>query len=77
MSMASARDLQDDTVGPHPQAVLDQLSLADFAFASMFGGRVSTHVVLLKLELCRVLDHDDALAIGNEGREHVEQGGLS
>ena len=35
------------------------------------------HVGLLELELGGVLDRDDALAVGDEGREHVEVGRLA
>ena len=42
---------------------------------STFGGRVSSRhdVRLLQLELGRVLDGDDALGVGNERRQAVEQ----
>ena len=35
------------------------------------------HVGLLELELGGVLDRDDALAVGDERRQHVEVGGLA
>ena len=42
---------------------------------SMFGGPClhAEHVALVELELLRVLDGDDALAVRDERRQHVEQ----
>ena len=42
---------------------------------SMFGGRAlePDHVLLLELQLDRVLDGDDALSLGDERGQHVEQ----
>ena len=41
----------------------------------MFGGRLSSRidVALLEPQLGRVLDRDDALVVGDERRQHVEQ----
>ena len=70
---------EDDAVGTHSEAVLDELTLGDLALAFEVGrARLEADDVgLLQLELRGVLDGDDALAFGNEGGEHVEQGGLS
>ena len=71
-----AADLaDDDAVGPHTQGVAHQLPLADRALAFDVGRpRLEPHdVLLLQLQLGRVLDRDDALVLGDEARQHVQQ----
>ena len=67
MSRASgATDLtHDDAVGPHAQAVANQIPDGDLALALQVGraGFEPDHVVLVKLQLDRVLDGDDALVV--------------
>ncbi len=40
-------------------------------------GFEADHVFLVQLQFGGVLDGDDALLVGNEARQHVEQGGLA
>jgi hypothetical protein len=71
-----AADLaDDDAVGPHAQRVDDELALADRALALDVGRpRLEPRdVLLVELQLGGVLDRDDALALGDEAREHVQQ----
>jgi len=81
MSSASppAAFADDDSVGPHAEAVADELADRDRAPPSMFGGRElqGDHVFLAELELGRVLDGDDALVVRDERREDVEGRGLA
>ena len=65
----------DDAVGTHTQRVDHQLALLDRAFAFDVGGpRFQAHdVVLVQLQFGRVFDRDDAFAVGNVGRKHVEE----
>ena len=69
----------DDAVGPHAQRVLDQVADRDRALALDVGrARLEAeHVVLVQPELGGVLDGDDALVVGDEGRQHVERGRLA
>ena len=69
----------DDAVGTHTQAVLDQVADGDHASTLDVGraGLEAHHVVLLELELRGVLDGDDALVLRDERRQHVEGRGLS
>ena len=65
----------DDPVGPHTQRVLDEVGRRDGA-ASFDVGRASLQandVILLKLQLGRVLDRDDAVVVLDEAGEGVEQ----
>ena len=75
-----ATDLaDDDPVGAHAQGVADELADADFALAFDVGRpRLERdHVVLLKLQLCSILDGHDALVAGHESRDRVERGRLT
>ena len=58
----------DDAVGPHPQGVPDEVADRDLALALDVGGpRLERdHVLLRELQLGRVLDRDDALAVRDE-----------
>ena len=69
----------DDAVGAHTQGVDDQLALLNRAFALDVGGaRFQAHdVVLVQLQFRRVFHGDDAFAVGNVGRENVEERGLT
>ena len=69
----------DDAVGPHTQAVLDQVAHGDLALALDVGraGLQPDHVILLELQLGRVLDGHDALVLGHVARQTVEQRGLA
>lgn len=65
---------EDDAFGPHAQRVLDEFALPDFSLA-LDVGRSRLHardVRLLQLQFGRVLDSDQSLALGNEGRERVQ-----
>ncbi len=71
-----ASDLADhDAVGAHTQGVDEQLPLPDRALAfDVRRTRLEPRdVLLVQLELGRVFDRDDALALGDEARQHVEQ----
>ena len=71
-----AADLaDDDAIGPHTQRVDQQLPLPDRAFAfDVRRARFEAHHVrLAQLKLGRVLDRDDAVAVGDERRQHVQQ----
>src|SRR5829696_662059 len=65
----------DDPVGAHPQRVPDELADADLALALDVGrARLERdHVLLLELKLGGVLDCDDALVTGDEGRDCVQR----
>ena len=69
----------DDPVGAHAQAVLDQVADRDRALALDVGrARLEADdVLLLELELGGVLDGDDPLVVGDERRQHVEGRGLA
>ena len=64
----------DDAVGPHAQGVAHEVADADLARALGVGrpGLEVDHMRLLELKLGGVLDGDDALAVGDERRQHVE-----
>jgi hypothetical protein len=64
-----------DPVGAHPQRVAHQVADGDRAPALDVGrpGLQPDDVVLLQLQLDGVLDGDDALAVRDEGGQHVEQ----
>src|SRR5579871_5363760 len=65
---------EDDAVGPHAERVLDEFALANFALA-LDVRRPGFHAAdmrLLQLQFRRVLDGDEALLFGNEGRQGVE-----
>src|SRR5262245_25281483 len=65
----------DDAIRPHTQGIDKQLSLSDGAlpFDVRWPGLQSSDMLLMKLQLGRILDGNDALALSNEAREHVEQ----
>ena len=69
----------DDAVGPHTQAVDQQLALPHRAVAFEVGGPgfQTRHVRLLQLQFGRVFDGDDALLARDEAGERVEQGGFA
>ena len=66
--LAASALADDDPVRAHVQGVADQQSNRDLAFAfQVRRPRLEgDHVLLAELELCRVLDGDDPLVIGNE-----------
>ena len=67
-----AADLaDDDSVGAHPQTILDQVALRDLALALEVGrpGLEPNDVRLLERQFGGILDGDDALVLGNEGRK--------
>ena len=71
-----AADLaDDDAIGAHAQGVDDQLPLPDRALAFDVGRTrlEPRHVFLPQLQLGGVLDRDDALVLGDEAGQHVEQ----
>ena len=61
--LAAAALADDDAVGAHAQAVLDQVADRDLAPALDVGraGLEAEHVLLVELQLLGVLDRDDAL----------------
>ena len=65
----------DDPVGAHPQGVADEV--ADAYLAASLDVRwprlESEHMFLVQLQLGRVLDGDDPLVTGDEGRQDVER----
>src|SRR3546814_13625762 len=70
---------QDDAVRPHPKRVADKIARRHLARAFQIGGPgFQPHdMALAELQLGRVLDGDEALAVVDEGRPHVEQGRLA
>ena len=68
-----------DAVGAHAQRVDHELALLHGALAFDVGRPCLEphHVPLPQHELGGVFDGDDALAIGDEAREHVQEGGLA
>ena len=72
--LAATALADDDAVGPHAQAVADEVADGDLALALDVrrAGLQGEHVVLVELELLGVLDGDDALVGGDERRQHVE-----
>ena len=72
-----AADLaDDDAVGPHAQAVDQQLPLADGAVSFHVGrpGLQADDILLLDLQFGRVLNGDQAFGLRDVLREHVEKG---
>ena len=65
----------DDSLGPHAQAVLDQVAHGDGAAAFQIGrAGFKTHGVrLLQLKFRRILDRDDTFLMGDIGRHGVEE----
>ena len=75
-----AADLaDDDPIGPHAQRVPDEVADRDLAFALdvLRAGLEADHVPLGELELGRVLDRDDPVAVGNCRRQRVQECGLA
>ena len=77
--LGSAHFADDDPLGTHTQAVLDEIAHGDLAFALEVGraGFETHHVRLLQLQFRRVLAGDDALVLLDEAGEAVEQRGLA
>ncbi len=73
--LRSAHLADDDALGPHAQAVLDQVAHGDLALALDIGraGLETDHVGLLQLKLGGVLGGDDALVRLDVARQAVEQ----
>ena len=71
----SADLADDDPLGTHTQAVLDEIAHGDLALALEVGrARFQTHDVrLLQLKLGRVLAGDDALVVVDRAGQAVEQ----
>ena len=70
---------QDDALRPHPQGVFNQVPLGDLPGTLQVGGPgfQADHVLLLHLEFGRVFDGDDALVIGDEAGQDIEEHGLA
>ena len=64
-----------DAIGAHTQRVLHQVTDGDLAatFDVRRPGLHREHVLLVKLELLRIFNGDDAFVFGNERRQHVER----
>ena len=77
--LAAAALADDDAVGPHAQAVRTRSRMVIWPLPSMLAGRVSSWTTWcwLQLQLGGVLDGDDALVLGDEARDDVEQRGLA
>ena len=73
--LTAAALADDDAIGPHAQGVAHQLADGDRALAfDVRRPRLERDDVLLaQLQLGRVLDRDDALVVGDERRQDVEQ----
>ena len=73
--LGAAALADDDAVGPHAQAVPDEVADRDLALAlDVRRARLQRdHVLLAELELGRVLDRDDALVVRDGRREHVQR----
>ena len=71
----SAALADDDSFGPHTQGVSHQVGGGDraLAFDVRRPGFQPHHVVLLQLQFGRVFDRDDAVGVGNEARQRVQQ----
>src|SRR5205085_8330391 len=69
----------DDAVRSHTEGVAHQVADRDLAaaFDVRRTGFHRQYVVLVELELLGILDGDDALVVGDEGRQHVEGGRLT
>ena len=65
MRFAAANLADDDAVGAHTQSVADQVALRYFALAFDVGRTrfEADDVRLLQLQLCRVFNRHDALAL--------------
>ena len=65
----------DDSFGPHTQGVAHQVGGGDRALAfDVRRPRFQPHdVVLLQLQFGRVFDRHDAVVVGNEARQRIEQ----
>src|SRR3972149_6661139 len=74
-SAARATLADDDPVGSHVEGVAEEVSDRDLARALGVGraGLEGHDVLLAELELGRVLDRDDPLVFGDEGRQDVEE----
>ena len=68
--LRSAHFADDDPLGTHTQAVLDEIAHGDLALALEVGraGFEAHHVRLLQLQFGRVLAGDDALVLVDEAR---------
>ena len=77
--LGSAHFADDDALGPHAQAVLDQVAHGDLAFAFEVGrpGFQAHHMRLLQLQLGGVFAGDDALVVVDVVGQAVEQRGLA
>ena len=77
--LGSAHFADDDALGAHPQAVLDQITHGDHALAFEVGraGFQTHHVGLLQLQFGRILAGDHPLGRIDEGGHGVQQGGLA
>ena len=77
--LGSADFADDDALGAHTQAVLDQVAHGDLAFAFEVRrpGFQAHHMRLLQLKLGGVFAGDDALVVVDELGETVEQRGLA
>jgi len=77
--LATTRLTDDDPLGTHTEGVPDEVHDRDRALAFDVGrARFETdHVVLHELQLGSVLDRDDALVLGDEAGEDVEERRLS
>ena len=65
----------DDAIGAHAQGVDDELPLLHRALAFHVGRTrlEARHVLLPQLQFRGVFDRDDALVLGDEAGQHVEQ----
>ncbi len=77
--LRSAHLADDDPLGPHAQAVLDQIAHGDLALALEVGRArfEANDVGLLQLKLGGVLAGDDALVVIDAAGHAVEQRGLA
>ena len=73
--LGAANLADDDPVRPHAQRVADELADPHLALALDVrrAGLEADPVLLLELELGCVLDRDDALRLGDEGRQRVQR----
>ena len=73
--LAAAALADDDPVGPHAKRVSDEVADRDRALALDVrrAGLEADDVFLRQLQLGGVLDGDDALALGDERREDVQE----
>ena len=69
---------EQDPIGPVSQGRPQQVANAHRRHADLLSARLEANQVRrLQLQLRRVLDHDQSVVRGQEGRERVEQGGLA